>query len=534
MNQAEQHDLIAIPERELPLWRSLDVASQGTASITVGSETLRWSQLRSRALRLACGLEETGVGPGTRVASISTDRIECVEIAFAAAALGAIWVPLGPYLTGHFLAGQLRACEPEIVLADEAGALACAPFVDGQSGSPRLVRLDTGGAEDGLESIRSDGEVDPVDDGRTTAAILFTSGTTGAAKGCMVSHGYFVKSAACYGRSLEVCDSDVVYSAFPLFHGAGLATAVMALVSQATYVNPGAFHASRFMADAKAAAATVVIGTGAMATTILAQPTCATERQHDIRVAEFVPLGRLGQERFSARFGVRMYGEHYGQTECMMATQTPLAVASNPGSVGRESELVQVCVVDDDDQVVEAGTVGEIVLRPKTSGAMFSGYWRDPEATLRACRGLWHHTGDYGVRDTQGVLNFVDRKSDSLRRRGENVSSLEVEAALIEHAGIAEVAVHAVPSALTEDDIKVCIVPADGTSVRPEDLFEFFARVLPYFAMPRYVELLHELPKTANNKVRKDLLRESGNGPDTWDFEQLGFVVDRAARRSVR
>jgi crotonobetaine/carnitine-CoA ligase len=163
---------------------------------------------------------------------------------------------------------------------------------------------------------------------------------------------------------------------------------------------------------------------------------------------------------------------------------------------------------------------------------MFSGYWRQPQATLDAMRHLWYHTGDYGVRDEQGFVSFVDRKKDSLRRRGENVSSIELEAAIAAHPKIAEAAVHAVPSAVTEDDIKACLVLEPAQLVTPEELFEYLAETIPYYAMPRYVEVLPELPKNAVFRVMKHVLRERGVTPGTWDFEQLGLTVERSRRRS--
>lgn len=534
MTSTGRRESLELPERELPLWRSLDRAAGSGATISIGATRLPWSELRSQARRLACGLKELGIRPGDRVASISTDRMECVEMLLAVAAIGAIWVPLGPYLKGRFLDHQLRTCEPQIVIADQAGAQACAAYLDAAERPPRLLGLDRQVNADCLQSIYRDGELDAIDDGRTTTAILFTSGTTGPAKGCMVSQGYFVKSGACYSCSLEVADSDIIYSAFPLFHGAGVATAMMALVARVTYVNPGSFSASRFMAEAADANATVVIGTGSMATAVLCQPPRPHDTQHNIRVAEFVPLSRKAQQHFSDRFGLRVYGEHYGQTECMMTTQTPLSKANNPGTAGCASPLVELRVVDDSDQPVTTGTVGEVVVRPRTSAAMFSGYWRQPEETLRTWRGLWHHTGDFGALDAAGILTFVDRKSDSIRRRGENISSLEIEAAMIEHPEIADAAVHAISSSMTEDDIKVCIVPTANANLQPADLFDFFAGVLPYFAIPRYVEIVDELPRTANHKVRKDVLRERANGPTTWDLEELGLVVARRARRSTQ
>jgi carnitine-CoA ligase len=163
--------------------------------------------------------------------------------------------------------------------------------------------------------------------------------------------------------------------------------------------------------------------------------------------------------------------------------------------------------------------------------AVYQGYWRKPEETLKAWRNLWHHTGDYGRADADGYLTFVDRKKDALRRRGENVSSLELEAAIGTHPKIAEVAVHAVPSPLTEDDIKACLVLAPGEQVTPEELFAFFKERVPYFAVPRYIEVVPQLPRNATMRVMKHLLRDRGVTAETWDLEALGFTVQRGERR---
>jgi crotonobetaine/carnitine-CoA ligase len=450
---------------------------------------------------------------------------------FATAALGAIWVPIGPYLKGRFLAHQLEMSQPKVLITDAPGAVASKPHLTSVDELAHVLCLDEGDFGTALGEVCVDDELEPVNDGGLAAAVLFTSGTTGPAKGCVVSQGYFGKAGACYSWALRAGSDDVIYTAFPLFHGAGLAIAMMALCARATYRHPGSFSASQYMSAVAASKATVTIGTGSMAAAIMAQPPRSDDRDHSLRVAEWIPLTREVQQRFGERFAVRVYGEHYGQTECMITTQTPLSEARNPGSVGRESPLVQLAVVDDDDRPVAPGVVGEIVLRPRTPGAMFREYWRQPTETLAAWRDLWHHTGDFGVLDAEGVLNFVDRKSDSLRRRGENISSLEVETALLEHPDIADVAVYAVPSELSEDDLKACIVARPEVRLEPMALVEFFARVLPYFAIPRYVDVVDALPRTPNQKVRKAELRDRGNSASTWDFESLGLTLQRAARR---
>jgi crotonobetaine/carnitine-CoA ligase len=163
---------------------------------------------------------------------------------------------------------------------------------------------------------------------------------------------------------------------------------------------------------------------------------------------------------------------------------------------------------------------------------MFSGYWHNPEATVRAWRNLWHHTGDLGRLDADNYLTFVDRKKDSLRRRGENVSSMELERAILAHPAVEAVAVHAVKSEMSEDDIKASIVAVKAKTLVPAELFEFFKESLPYYAIPRYVEIVDDLPRNHMGRVLKFELVDRGVTPATWDFDALGFVVPRQDRRS--
>jgi crotonobetaine/carnitine-CoA ligase len=245
------------------------------------------------------------------------------------------------------------------------------------------------------------------------------------------------------------------------------------------------------------------------------------------------PLTPADQERFKERFGIEPWTEVYGQTECVPLCVSPRTGPRDRAGCGVGAPDLEVALLDEQMQPVRDGEVGEICIRPREPQAMFDGYWNQPQATLDAFRGLWYHTGDAGRKLPSGEYTFVDRKKDALRRRGENVSSIELEVAIRNHPKVADVAIHAVPSPVSEDDIKACVVLVPGEATEPEELFVFFRDNLPYYALPRYVEILDDLPRNAVNRVMKHVLKERPMTDGVWDFEALGLTVSREQRRAA-
>jgi crotonobetaine/carnitine-CoA ligase len=286
------------------------------------------------------------------------------------------------------------------------------------------------------------------------------------------------------------------------------------------------------MARVRETGATVLYGPGAVGLALLAQPAHPSDSDNRVRLAMWLPMTADKQLEFEGRFGTRVTAEIYGQTEVLIPAISALSDERRPGTAGRVTPYFDVRLVDDADEEVPIGEVGEITVRPRGTNGMFGGYWRKPDATAAAWRNLWHHTGDCGRLDADGYLTFIDRKKDALRRRGENVASLELERAILAHPEIGAVAVHAVPSELSEDEIKACVVPAGDGELKPAELFEFFQRNLPYYAVPRYVEIVDELPTNVMGRVQKFKLVERGITEQTWDFEALGHVIERTMRRT--
>jgi crotonobetaine/carnitine-CoA ligase len=264
---------------------------------------------------------------------------------------------------------------------------------------------------------------------------------------------------------------------------------------------------------------------------LLKLPPGPGDRDHTLKKVVLVPLSDDAQA-FADRFGVDVY-----TTFNMTETSWPLVSERNPaarGTCGRPRPGVEARIVDDNDCEVAPGAAGELILRTDTPWAMNHGYHNNPEATARAWRNGWFHTGDAFRRDEDGNFFFVDRLKDAIRRRGENISSFEVEAELMAHPAVREAAAVAVPSEHGEDEVLAVVAPVAGGSVDPAELLGFLVPRMPHFMVPRYVRVLAELPKTPTQKVQKNLLRADGVTPDTWDREAAGIRVrrERLARAS--
>jgi crotonobetaine/carnitine-CoA ligase len=508
--------------------------------VDCGSGWATFAQLDERTDRLAAGLAALGVRPGDRIVLIVPNRIEMIELLIATAKSGAVQVPLNYWLRGEFLRYQLTDCGARVLVADELGYASAAPLL-GETEIEQVVLLDApdGDIEPGciryadlLATGAAAGWTPRQANPSDLLAILYTSGTTALPKGCMLSTGYYVSVGRSYGSCGWVEPGDRVYTAFPLFHSSGQLVAFMsALVNDAEIVVAPEFHASTFMAAARAAGATVLVGVGVMAQAILAQPPGPDDSGCRFRLASWVPLPAEQQQRFERRFGTPVMSEGYGQTECVPISASVVGGKRVRTSAGPTAPLVDVRIVDENDDEVATGQPGEIVVRPRVPNATFQGYWNKPGETVASWRNLWHHTGDVGTLDADGYLRFVDRTKDVIRRRGENVSSLQLEQVIRAHPAVADVAVCAVPSPLGDDDIKACVVPEPEHTLTPADLFDFLRERVPYFAIPRFLQLRVELPVNALGRVMKHVLRAEGAGSADADLEALGLVVPRDQRR---
>jgi len=324
---------------------------------------------------------------------------------------------------------------------------------------------------------------------------------------------------------LQVEADDVLCTTLPLFHINALNTLAQALLTGAHMVLESRFSASGFWPAMAARGGTVIYLLGAMVPILLAQPITANERAHRVRrgLGPGVPPDLM--TAFTARTGVSLV-DGYGSTETNFVIGATVA-DHKPGSMGRVQPNFEARVVDEHDNTVPAGVPGELVLRAQEPFAFASGYLGMPEKTVDAWRNLWFHTGDRVARDADGSFRFIDRLKDVIRRRGENISSYEVEQVLLSHPDVEAAAAFPVASDLAEDEVMAALVIRPGQPFDPVALMRFCEARMPYYAVPRYVEIVPDLPRTENGKVQKFRLRERGVTAATWDRDAAGYVVRR-------
>jgi crotonobetaine/carnitine-CoA ligase len=498
-----------------------------------------YAQTWHEVCRLAHGLKRLGVKPGDPVVSLLDNHCDAVFAWLAINLVGAISVPINTAYKGEFLRHQAGSAGAAVILAESDYAARVIDIAQQlpdlqvivyrgdppapQSLSQRLLPWREALVDDQLEDPGID--IRPSD----LALLIFTGGTTGLSKGCMVSHNYACNQARQMLRITARNIDSITWTPLPVFHTNAVLTSLLCnMMVGARVVLYPRFSVSNFWPDIERSRANDVGLLGTMLT-LLAQAPHSDAMQRcrgQLRAAFGAPFPPDLQATWSKRFGVGhtvMGG--YGLSECAMVTTLAFGTPAAPGSAGMRDESFDVRIVDDDDNELPDGTPGEIVVRPRRPHVMFEGYWKRPEDMLRLMRNQWFHTGDIGKFDAAGYFYFVDRKKDYLRRKGENISSMEVENAFSHHPDVHEVAAHAVLSDLSEDELKVTVILKSGSALSEEQLFRWSLDHLPYFAVPRYIEFRKTLPRNPVGRLLKYQLRDEGVTASTWDQMRAGLTI---------
>ena len=497
--------------------------------LTFGEQTVSFAALEAMSGRAAAGLAALGVGKGDRVALVLDNCVEYLVLWFALSRLGAVEVPLNTAHRGAVLAHMLRISRARLVVAD-AYHLPAIDAVREAIGQPLPTVVRGGPVPAGaiaLETVLNETAAPPETEvsARDPYAIMFTSGTTGPSKGALMPQGYALAAAR------QICDAtgygeeDCLYNALPVFHGnAQVLSALPALMAGARVVLVERFSASRFWADIRAHGCTAFNYIGTILSVLMKAPPGPEDRNHCLRIMMGAGAGKGLFEAFEDRFGVRLI-EGYGMSEIGVPIMSDPANA-RPGSCGRQTAHYDLMLADDAGQPVTApDTPGQLLVRPKRPNGMMIEYVEMPEKTVEAFRDLWFHTGDLLQFDADGFWYFVDRDKDALRRRGENISSFEVERVVNSLEMVAECAVIPVASDLGEDDVMVCVVAHPGASADPVAVREHCRGRMADFMLPRYIRFVAELPKTPTARVEKHRLRAEGVTADTWDAERAAALA---------
>lgn len=495
--------------------------------VRIGDDVLTAPDLQDRAARLGGMLLASGILAGDRVALMLSNRIEFIEMIAAISWIGAVSVPVNTASRGlqlqHILSNSgatMLVLEPAFLPALETLDLPALPLRHIHTLSEDICIAGATVLPPAADAVPC-APVNPSD----PFAILYTSGTTGLSKGVICPHAQFFWWAITTGRQLGITSGDVLHTTLPLFHTNAMNCFFQALVFGATQSLSERFSVSRFYETLAASGATVTYLLGAMVPMLLSRPPSEAEQTHTTRIALAPGVPAHFHAEFLRRTGILLL-DAFGSTETNNVIQCE-ADSARPGTMGWVAKGFQARVVDDHDNELPAGQAGELVLRADAPFAFASGYLGMAEATVQTWRNLWVHTGDRVMREADGSFRFVDRMKEVIRRRGENISSFEVEQGVLSHPAVATAAAFPVRSDLAEDEVMIAIVLKEGADLDPEGLIRHCETHMPYFAVPRYIDIRIDLPRTENGKIQKFRLREEGITPTAWDREAAGVKVRR-------
>lgn len=506
---------------------------------TCTGEVFDYQSSHEVSLRWAALYESIGVGAGEPVCHLLPTTPEAIHSWLGLAWLGAIEVPINTAYKGKMLTHTIQDSGATVLTVSKRyidNVKAAAPSLENVTTIvvPDAKRGELPELQDfGFKTIFGEDlptrtspeqihEPQPWD----TASILYTSGTTGPSKGVIVSWAQLEATAQV---AIPFEPRDVFYSPLPLYHvTAKIVGVYLPALAGGEAVLKEQFKTGEFWPDIHKYQCTATALVGSIGNFVAGQPSVEGEDVNPLQRVAMVPI-IAGVEEFKKRFGVSV-STVFNMTE----TSNPIISDGfnlvNERSCGRPRPGYHVRLVDENDVEVPRGQVGELIVRSDEPWTLMGGYWRNPEATVKAWRNQWFHTGDAFIRDEDDNFYFVDRFKDTIRRRGENISSFEVEAEVDEFPPVLESAAVAVPSEWGEDEVKVFVVPKAGETIDPAQLHEYLKQTMPAYMIPRYIEVRSELPKTPTLKVRKAQLRAESSSASVWDAQSPNIQFHNTKR----
>jgi carnitine-CoA ligase len=541
-----RRDTILIRGMPAP-WNSVPELVRGKARqhgnkvfATIDGRDVSYRELDVLSDRVAANLARMGIGPGACVASLLGNCAEQVFGWIGTNKTGAIWAPLNASLTGDDLLHTLRNSGAQMLVTDAEGLSRVMQLPIAIRSGVRLCLVDArhGNETPSFASLLEPGNTPPRVQNRPgdPAMILYTGGTTGLPKGVVLPHFAIVSAGYRYGETLSATSADRHYTSLPLFHASGVQLGIVGpLLNDMTVVMDRRFSASGYWQRVRDVGATIIDPISTMMSVLVQQPASPLDRQHQVRITTGVnaQIPPAVPEEFARRFSIPIV-DIYGQSETGGAMATSNRLGSQmPGSVGKPHGWSQVAILDENDCELPPGVQGNIALRPTVPFTFMLGYQNDAEATRKAWRNLWFHSGDLGHLDEQGNLFFTGRQSHWLRRRGENISAYEIEAVLTRHEAVREAIVTGFPSELGEDDVKAWIV-SEGDPPSEVELIRWCLASLAAFKVPRYIAFVDDFPRSATKREVERAKVKAWPATGHWDRDAvLGRLSTDALANAV-
>jgi crotonobetaine/carnitine-CoA ligase len=502
------------------------------------ARSISFGEANEMVNRYATGLTALGLGRGDRIAIFMYRGIEFIFLVLAANKLGAVWVPVNTDYKGVWLEETVNESKVRILVTDDEllprvvevrDRLSCERVLVAHDGPQPAGAIDSVSEFAGLAPHEPDMSAIAYGD---TAAILWTSGTTGKPKGVMQSHNAWIRAGESGNRNFATTADDVAYNCLPLYNSAAWSASIFrSLIGGIPCALDRRFSVGAFWDRIRHYGVTQTMSLGAMHIFLWQAPARADDADNPLRIATMVPMPDHLIGPFCERFGLEANVQGFGQSEILgfLSKINRPGDRAKPNVLGRIDDDMETRLMDDEGNEVPVGEPGEFCVRPRGPHIIFNGYFDRPDVTAESFHGEWYRTGDLGRRDEDGDYYFVDRKKDSIRYKGRNISSFQVELVAVKHPAIAAAAVFGVPSdeLESESEIKLDIVLKPGMTATAEEVARFINDNAPYFLVPRYIEIRDALPYTPTNKIEKYKLRAQGVTPGAWDRVAAGFKLAR-------